>query len=476
LLSAPQERATEADLWIVAGKLSDWDGRRGGPSPDTEVWMWNGHLQRLDGSKINVESGIPDALDGEEGSSVCALSQALSAPQSHANIIHGMMHVAVHPAAGPKDCTLYELGQSPMNHTGAPALWLGRLALDSGSDVFSIEQPKDVGYHLRVMLRSTCCGRGFEGSSIRAAGEEGKLCDEDGCCKVCQEDSGSGITFRVDGIPPCLLPAKTCEYTAHNAGRGTVAVELDVSCRVWIWWVPPGATEDDDMEASMASAMSMTPKSCLSSPKAERGDGVPETLVWLAANVEHVPEDARPVKGRLECPSAADQLHILDGTTTGPFFLRQAHGLMSSSCAAPCVLSDLVFHADPPAGFEYLLREPSPLRERCEELGGCELSRLSGCPAVIGYYRQIQPPPLCVSLTSSCCCRPWPGALASLHGLTKFFRSRGEVHLRRKIPRIVEDNHQPVQLEVDLDNVPEAMCLRRVCTTSWKRRCSHLQN
>eukprot|EP00425_Heterocapsa_triquetra_P009774 CAMPEP_0195141040 /NCGR_PEP_ID=MMETSP0448-20130528/162250_1 /TAXON_ID=66468 /ORGANISM="Heterocapsa triquestra, Strain CCMP 448" /LENGTH=73 /DNA_ID=CAMNT_0040179419 /DNA_START=26 /DNA_END=243 /DNA_ORIENTATION=- len=59
-----------------------------------------------------------------------------------------------------------------------------------------------------------------------------------------------------------------------------------------------------------------------------------------------------------------------------------------------CSLGALEFCIEAAKGFNYEPKRPSPLAERCEELGGCELQRLAQCPVVIGRFWRPEPPPL----------------------------------------------------------------------------------
>merc|ERR1739848_514857 len=82
----------------------------------------------------------------------------------------------------------------------------------------------------------------------------------------------------------------------------------------------------------------------------------------------------------------------------------------------PCLLAGLNFQPEPPEGFNYVARDPSPLAARCEELGGCELQRLTQCPTVIGSITSKPLPALHVTLRTDCCCRASPGARVMLGG------------------------------------------------------------
>merc|ERR1712176_1050726 len=90
--------------------------------------------------------------------------------------------------------------------------------------------------------------------------------------------------------------------------------------------------------------------------------------VWVCADSDQVPEEARPVKGMVACLGTIEQEVHLDGLSTGPFLL---HGASFSNAACP--LAGLAIHVEAPDGFTYQKSEISGLAQRCEELGGCEL-------------------------------------------------------------------------------------------------------
>merc|ERR1719379_410574 len=98
---------------------------------------------------------------------------------------------------------------------------------------------------------------------------------------------------------------------------------------------------------------------------------VPESQLWLAANSEHLPKNAKPIRGMLFCPHAEEKQCCLDGSTVGPVVLRKARQNVANCIAKLCILGELTLAAEPPEGFEYIARSPSPMLERCKEIGGC---------------------------------------------------------------------------------------------------------
>ena len=102
-------------------------------------------------------------------------------------------------------------------------------------------------------------------------------------------------------------------------------------------------------------------------------------------------------------------IHVftVNGSSMGPFELRRASNDDDDDAAAaaaiPCIASGVTLDVEPPDGFEYVPKDPSPLEERCEELGGCEYQRILACPQVVGTLVPIPPPPLQMTLLTTCC-------------------------------------------------------------------------
>lgn len=126
---------------------------------------------------------------------------------------------------------------------------------------------------------------------------------------------------------------------------------LDLSCLVWAYWLR--LDEDPD------------------------SDG----MVFVCTNVEQIPDEAMPISGRLSCPGAEEPNIILDGQSVGPLLLRR-----SRVQAGGCLVAQLMIHVVQ-AGYEYFPKVPSPLQERHEELGGCELQRLMHSPIALGTLK-----------------------------------------------------------------------------------------
>jgi len=167
---------------------------------------------------------------------------------------------------------------------------------------------------------------------------------------------------------------------------------VKVDCPMWIYWVPP----DEDEEAA-------------------EDEELAEATVWLALDQEQVPGEARPLEGYVDCPGTLVGCVTLDGASLGPFMLppteqdtpsasrpssaataatlpaeptEAQQGTDTAGADTRCRLAGLQFRINPPSGYSYRAKDPSPLAERVEELGGCEAQRLlTGCPVVVGFLK-----------------------------------------------------------------------------------------
>jgi len=169
-------------------------------------------------------------------------------------------------------------------------------------------------------------------------------------------------------------------------------VSLDVACFLWIYWVPPEEDEDNfSMAFEKASEEDSGYREQEEEAEEEEEPEQPVGTVWISSDGELVPEEARPISGMLECLGSKVPEIQLDGRSMGPFTLTPVETAAARDAGrAPCLLSGLMIHPRAPEGFTYRPREPSPLAERCMELGGCEHQRLACCPVVIGYLTPIK--------------------------------------------------------------------------------------
>lgn len=179
--------------------------------------------------------------------------------------------------------------------------------------------------------------------------------------------------MKVDGAPACLLPGNTNEYRICT--EITREICLDMAVLLWIYWMDP--KNDEENEYDDDSDFSKDPD--------EEDPQTMEGTVWVSACSAHVPEDALPLTGVIECPGIQGKQLCMDGQSVGPYVLHPESGTQRDGC----ILSGLTLRPKPPDGYVYFAKEVSPLQERCESLGGCEIERLAVCPVIMGYLTPV---------------------------------------------------------------------------------------
>jgi len=407
-----------ADLWLVGGDLSEWRAGGHGPSNDAQVWLWDGQLcgaegaHSLDGPLV-VQAGVLGAgaladMENEDSSYSdsatvqCLFSQALTKPCCSP----GPWRVALRSNEAPRGCLVCRLAH--LAATGVPAFWVARLASRGAGS------PGSTGGPPRLTVRSSCCGEGFPNAEVFVAGQSCGRTDENGQVDFPSQALSNSSTqhsmrsssahrrgsrgkeqtlhLRIQGVPACLLPGGTSDYMLQWSSQDPGDVSLDVACFLWIYWVPPEEDEDNfSMAFEKASEEDSGYREQEEEAEEEEEPEQPVGTVWISSDGELVPEEARPISGMLECLGSKVPEIQLDGRSMGPFTLTPVETAAARDAGrAPCLLSGLMIHPRAPEGFTYRPREPSPLAERCMELGGCEHQRLACCPVVIGYLTPIK--------------------------------------------------------------------------------------
>lgn len=105
-------------------------------------------------------------------------------------------------------------------------------------------------------------------------------------------------------------------------------------------------------------------------------------IVCLAADPAHVPDDALPLEGVVTWGEDGE-LALGPSATTAlvpPFRVEKEGGQKR------CKLASLAFDCAR-IGCDWSPKDPSPLMERVDEIGGCEYLRIAKCPMCIGYFR-----------------------------------------------------------------------------------------
>lgn len=122
-------------------------------------------------------------------------------------------------------------------------------------------------------------------------------------------------------------------------------------------------------------------------PEADADDedaGCQPSLVWICASAEQIPPDALGIAGSVQCRVGEKDISASLSASRPTEFVVLSGEQVSRRPA--CSLADLQIAASR-TGFEWQPKEPSPLAERLEELGGSEYLRLLNCPVAMGYLK-----------------------------------------------------------------------------------------
>jgi hypothetical protein len=403
--------SSSADLWLVGGKPEDWVGALEGAGLKT--WLWDGELGGRSVKAGALAEAATQSIVGE-----CPLTRELTTPRSD-----GTWQVVLHREKGLGVCSMAHLASMK---PGESALWLARLSPAAKAAKKHKQLP-----HRSVLLRSACCGQGLRGMKIVAAGR-GQGESDSGCFELLLPtlpQPTDQVEIRIVGAPPCLLPGGTCRYAMPLGSPSQVkTMELQVSCLLWVYWLPPPA--DDDF-----------------------ADGP----VFVTSDPTHVPFEAAPVAGTLVCSYCQDGELALDGSTTGPFAVRASQECFSeidAQAAGPCLLAQTVFDLESPTGFSFSANDKYPLAQ-IGDCSCCKLESLVKSAVCIGSFKTLPPPlPRQVSLRTPCCGQGFACARVGVDGVeaapVESMPGYFDVRRRRR-----EDREG--QLRIRVDGIPTQM-------------------
>ena len=296
------------------------------------------------------EPELQSGFVGEDGDVSCAFTEALAKPAASI----GPWQVVLHCAPRARECAVSRLAR--LANGDAPALWLARLVAPT-EDGIDGQEPC-------LHVHSTCCSTGAAGVLVSLNGEAAGEIGENGELKL--PNATGPCVVGIQGVPSCLLPGSTNEYLARF--DYSKRMDLELACLIWVYsWHPEVDEDEDDCDKDLGINDAMA------------------AMVFVCTNVDQIPDEAKPVVGRLCCAEAEEPEIILDGQSVGPVLLRRSR-LQGGSCLVSQLFVDVVA----PPGYVYEARVPSPLQMRHEELQGCELQRLMHCPAVLGDLRSVR--------------------------------------------------------------------------------------
>jgi len=343
-----------ADLQITASRTGfEWQPKE--PSPLAE------RLEELGGSEYLRLLNCPVAMGYLKPTALVRLDSSTTISIS----------IADHPTAEAlRDVVAEKLGllsaTSIQLRLLPPASDDSERLLDDGEGIrpgWMIRAHRMVRVHVSVV--TACCGEPLEDVSVTA----------------------ESITCRTDASGTCqlMLPIGDCRVHLQHASFGEMRqLPLKVSnvedrkvCyrmkpRLFVYATDPEEQEEEEDPDSVEDVGPSWDPSC----------------VWLAADEGQIPEDAIGIGGSATClwPSSAVRLraHLradqLVGFDLGPTGLAEKSSHEAGMCP---VASFRVSCAR--RGYSWQAKDPSPLAERTNEIGGCEALRLLACPVVLGF-------------------------------------------------------------------------------------------
>jgi hypothetical protein len=220
---------------------------------------------------------------------------------------------------------------------------------------------------LQVMVRTTCCHRCYLGAQVRINGKEAVMDEEQSTVTIARKRRYGKLDIEVDQVPLHLMPDGV-NKCSQRFGPEDGAINVDVKCLLWVYWVPSEDDEEEDIDPE------------------DPPEPLP-SLVFVAADGEQIPDEARPIAGVMKCAHADPSKITLDGSSMGPFLISASKDV---GMIDRCLLAGIVFNMEPPEGFSsFNARDPCTLAERVDQVGGCELQRLVACPTVVGSLKPM---------------------------------------------------------------------------------------
>jgi len=236
------------------------------------------------------------------------------------------------------------------------------------------------------------------------------------CCRepldgveIVVDDTPRGTTNGSGTIDPFDLTVGSHTVVLKHGGLGgnnkniSQALEIEggrrncLSLVTGSWLYVYGVELEDDDDSYADDDFEDDDGDAPADPKPVEKRYVPTTCVWLTANRAQVEDEAAPLRGKMSWTNKSKGKATLDGEKIDPVFfgsdkqaccIEQTDGPASGKTPQRCPLASLAVDCTR-KGLEDEIRwspkDPSPLSERTEEIGGCELMRIMACPASLGF-------------------------------------------------------------------------------------------
>eukprot|EP00971_Amphidinium_carterae_P331789 6465569-Amphidinium_carterae.1 len=157
-----------------------------------------------------------------------------------------------------------------------------------------------------------CCRTSIEGVHVKADGIDAGTSDVDGLVQL-PKSRAARCSIRLGQVPLALLPGECGRVETSWELPGETAAEckeLLVHYHVWVYAVAP-----DSPDEAVAESL--------------------ETTIWMAVDPDHIPVEAKPVRGELTLPWMKVSKVYLDGKTFGPFPAAKSESILAAGDHCP---------------------------------------------------------------------------------------------------------------------------------------------
>jgi len=264
------------------------------------------------------------------------------------------------------------------SHAGSLLAWLCKeWALSEGTFVLmhkAVELPKhkrllpgmDVELVqvevLSIQVVSACCGEAVAGMNVLADGSKKAVTDARGMVSLSMTVGIHSITLEHTCLGQTGRIAQ--QVTVRATQANTLVFEVPVVLYAYI--MDPDMEDVDDTEDPMNLV----------------------SQAWVGVDPTHIPEEAKPPSGCV-CSDARSRfgerkVKLNGQLNSGVSFPVSAKDRVLVK--GPCSVSWLRFQFAQ-SGMIWEPKDPTPLEERTQEIGGCEFMRLLACPVVVGFLK-----------------------------------------------------------------------------------------
>jgi len=240
----------------------------------------------------------------------------------------------------------------------------GRVLADADDISWGMEVEVDEAEHVNISVVTGCCGVALEGVLVYV---------DDVCC---------GTTDQDGQVISVVMTAGEHEVAFEHAAFGSSGRAVHM------------AHIDRGIDNDFMVVLNLNFTIYTSDPGEDEagsgvGLGIEPSMVWLATDSAQVADNVCAVQGRVSCDMTDGKklTAVLGSSVVAPLALRvavdpQAHSLRRKKC----LLGSLRLQCQR-RGFRWSPKEPSPIAQRLEDIGGCEFLRVLACPVVMGLLK-----------------------------------------------------------------------------------------